>query len=133
MCVLGSLPVFLSGELNDPLVVLRDIWDKMKGRRVCDGNFVRPQAEIASLQSLIFEFEAGMTRYPTQAEGLDVLVSGADSEEGLCSRNLLKSFPNDPWGRPFQYRIPATRSKQPFEVFSLGPDGVVSGDDIGNW
>ena len=39
--------------------------------------------------------------------------------------------PVDPWGRPLRYRSPGTDGR-PFDLGSTGPDGVKSGDDIGN-
>ena len=61
---------------------------------------------------------------------MDAPRSAADRWRGpyLDDAHKLK----DPWGRPYQYRYPATKSKQPYDVYSLGPDGVESADDIGN-
>jgi len=42
-------------------------------------------------------------------------------------------MPEDPWKRPYQYRYPGVRNKTGYDVFSFGPDGVESEDDIGNW
>lgn len=40
---------------------------------------------------------------------------------------------SDPWGRPYQYRVPSTRKKKAFDLWSLGPDGINgSADDILN-
>lgn len=58
---------------------------------------------------------------PTTAEGLHKLV-----EHGVLPR-----LPVDPWGRAYQYRYPGTVGS--FEVFSLGPDGVESADDVVSW
>jgi general secretion pathway protein G len=42
--------------------------------------------------------------------------------------------PKDPWGTEYQYRNPATKSKQGFDVFSAGRDYKAgTDDDIGNW
>lgn len=58
---------------------------------------------------------------PTTAEGLHKLV-----EYGV-----LPHVPVDPWGRAYQYRYPGTTRS--FEVFSFGPDGVESADDVVSW
>jgi len=42
-------------------------------------------------------------------------------------------LPLDPWGRTYQYRCPGWMNPKGYDVWSLGPDGVVSADDIGNW
>jgi oligopeptide/dipeptide ABC transporter ATP-binding protein len=39
--------------------------------------------------------------------------------------------PNDPWGRPFTYRVPGTDGRR-FDLGSKGADGVPSADDIGH-
>jgi len=39
----------------------------------------------------------------------------------------------DPWGRELQYRYPGTHNTSAYDLFSLGPDGTESGDDITNW
>ncbi len=48
-------------------------------------------------------------------------------------RPFLKRIPKDPWGNEYGYQIPAQSSKQPFDLYSLGRDGVESDDDEGNW
>jgi general secretion pathway protein G len=45
----------------------------------------------------------------------------------------MEEMPKDPWKREFRYQYPARRSKADYDVYSLGPDGVESADDIGNW
>lgn len=45
----------------------------------------------------------------------------------------LKKDPNDPWGRPYQYVSPGTHNTDGYDLYSLGKDGVESGDDITNW
>ncbi|HWU66471.1 MAG TPA: type II secretion system protein GspG, partial [Methylophilus sp.] len=43
--------------------------------------------------------------------------------------------PNDPWGKPYQYRAPGQHGE--YDLFSLGKDGQVGGSDeaqdITNW
>lgn len=49
----------------------------------------------------------------------------------LVREGILPSLPTDPWGRPYQYRQPG--QIRAVELFSLGPDGVESQDDIVAW
>jgi general secretion pathway protein G len=81
------------------------------------------QIEIKSLTTSVDLFLIDVGRYPTQQEGLSALVANPG---GLPSWNgpYLKanSVPLDPWGRPYQYRIPGQRSD--YDVFTLGPDGT---------
>ncbi len=57
---------------------------------------------------------------PTEAEGLASLI-GADGVNGV-----LTEVPRDPWGQPYQYR----NDGHGFVLFSFGPDGVQSKDDV---
>lgn len=61
---------------------------------------------------------AGM---PNTGHGLSALV-----DDGT-----LPHIPPDPWGRPYQYRNPG--SVHAWELYSYGPDGVESTDDIVSW
>ncbi|MEM9226483.1 MAG: type II secretion system protein GspG [Verrucomicrobiota bacterium] len=59
--------------------------------------------------------------YPTTEQGLAALSEYLDED------------PVDPWDKPYQYRYPGTRNTSSYDLWSLGPDGVESDDDIGNW
>lgn len=58
---------------------------------------------------------------PGTAEGLAALV--ADGR--------LPHLPDDPWGRPYQYRYPG--ASHTYDLFSTGPDGEESADDVVIW
>ncbi|MDR2624703.1 MAG: type II secretion system protein GspG [Zoogloeaceae bacterium] len=66
-----------------------------------------------------------------------VLLAGStlpDAQTGLAAlvgEGRLAHLPQDPWGRPYQYRNPAPG--RPYDLFSLGADGVESADDISVW
>ncbi|MBL9200095.1 MAG: type II secretion system protein GspG [Opitutaceae bacterium] len=74
-------------------------------------------------------------RYPTTEEGLSALLRAPQGAVQLWKGPYISSdrLPLDPWGREYQYRSPALKSKSGYDVWSLGPDGVLSADDIGNW
>jgi len=68
---------------------------------------------------------------PTTEQGIQALVT-KPSGEGLGNwKPLFEELPLDPWGRPYIYRNPGRNNLQGFDLFSLGPDGVESDDDIG--
>lgn len=73
-------------------------------------------------------------RFPTQEQGLSALVTEPNSDpKPQRWYQYLKEVPKDPWGRDYQYKFPASRSTEAYDLFSLGRDGVESADDIGNW
>jgi len=62
-------------------------------------------------------------RYPTQQEGLGALVAnpGIGKWEGPYLKS--KGVPVDPWGHPYQYRMPGTDGRD-YDLYSLVPDGT---------
>jgi general secretion pathway protein G len=81
----------------------------------------------------LYELDNG--RYPSTEQGLEALRIKPSSfpEPRNWNGPYLKRPPVDPWGNPYQYKYPSTRAGVDFELYSLGPDGVESADDIGNW
>ena len=70
--------------------------------------------------------------YPSTEQGLEALVTRPTSSpvpqhwmQLVFQDNLI-----DSWGRPVVYRSPAPNDIDPYDLFSLGPDGVESSDDI---
>jgi general secretion pathway protein G len=72
------------------------------------------RAQIDSLEKALDQYRLDNRRYPTNEEGLAAI-----------GPYLKKSVPNDPWGRPYQYRTPGQRGE--YEVFSFGRDGKSGG------
>ena len=50
---------------------------------------------------------------------------------GWNKEGYINRLPKDPWGGDYQYLNPGTHGK--IDIFSFGPDGSPSDDDIGNW
>lgn len=82
----------------------------------------------------LYRLEVG--RYPSQADGLKALVENT-SASGVWNGPYLKRKEAviDPWGRPYQYRLPGQHGE--YDLFSLGADGTPGGEgedrDLGNW
>jgi len=95
--------------------------------------------QIETLSSTVEAFHLDIGRFPTQAEGLQVLVEDPEKAPIKNWRGpyLKKNkVPHDEWGNAFVYEIPS-RHKMPFDLYSLGADGKPGGTgddaDIGNW
>ena len=84
------------------------------------------KVQIQSLSTALELYKIDNGRYPTTIEGLKALV---EAPAGLNSWNgpylTKKEVPNDPWGRPFNYRSPGQNA--PFEIISLGADNQPGG------
>ena len=44
---------------------------------------------------------------------------------------IPRKTPIDPWGEPYKYLSPGSNGD--IDIYSFGPDGIQSEDDIGNW
>ena len=83
----------------------------------------------------LYHMDSG--HYPTTGQGLNALLTApADGPVPvqwngpyLKKKKLLK----DPWIRDYVYVSPGARNKDSYDLSSLGPDGVESGDDVINW
>ena len=68
---------------------------------------------------------------------IEMLLHGPVSKDGKAGQAYLDKVPLDPWGQPFNYEYPNTKSKvdKP-AIWSSGPDRKNdngSGDDVTNW
>jgi general secretion pathway protein G len=82
----------------------------------------------------LYRLEVG--RYPSQNEGLAVLVENVGGNPGWNGPYLKKKDAiTDPWGRPYHYRQPGEHGE--YDLYTLGADNASGGDgenrDIGNW
>jgi general secretion pathway protein G len=74
----------------------------------------------------LFYLDAG--RYPSQSEGLSVLIKRPPSVDHWNGPYLKQSaLPQDPWGHPYQYRVPGQNA--PYAIVSLGSDGREGGSN----
>lgn len=90
--------------------------------------------QISAFQKAVMRFHADMGRYPSAAEGLAALYHAPATDAARWKGPYLKAdLPVDPWTNPYRYCCPAQRSSAAFDIWSLGPDGRESDDDVGNW
>ncbi len=89
------------------------------------------KTQISMFDTALDLFESDNGRFPTSEEGLRALV---EQPQGLTNwhSGYLKqsSVPKDPWGNDYQYRSPGTKNTSGYDLFSTGPDGRESADDI---
>ena len=102
-----------------------------------DAKVSTAKSNIAELEAALERFNIHMDRHPTTEEGLKVLVEPPAGEESKWRGPYIKLLRPDPWGNPFQYRIPGTHRASGFDLWSRGADGADGGQgeaaDIGNW
>lgn len=93
---------------------------------------VKARSDIATLEQGMEMYRLDMASYPGQAEGLSALKSPPANltlPQNYRSGGYVKDLPTDPWGHPYQYQVPG-RDGRPFEIFSLGADGLPGGSDL---
>lgn len=95
--------------------------------------------DIRAIESALDQYRLDMLNYPSTEQGLQALVqvpATAPRKDQYRPGGYLRSLPSDPWGKPYQYRFPGQNGRA-LDVFSLGADGEIGGEDlnadIGNW
>jgi general secretion pathway protein G len=90
--------------------------------------------DVRSLESALDLYRLDNFAYPSTDQGLEALVTnptGTPEAKHWKEGGYVKSLNPDPWGNDYRYLSPG--SKAEIDIYSLGPDGVPSDDDIGNW
>lgn len=91
---------------------------------------VKAQTDIATLGQAVEMYRLDNASYPPPADGLRALLSspaGLAMPQNYRAGGYIRDLPSDPWGRPYQYRVPGSDG-QPFEIYSLGADGQPGGE-----
>lgn len=99
----------------------------------------KARIDIGVIEGALDQYRLDMLNYPTQSQGLAALVElpsdAARRDDYRPGGYLRGGVPLDPWGNPYQYRIPGERG--PVDIYSFGADGEDGGEgldaDIGNW
>jgi general secretion pathway protein G len=104
------------------------------------------RARIATARSQIDAFTVALEsyyidcgRYPAAEQGLAALWQKPVSQpvsDNWSGPYMYKNIPNDPWGNPYEYRVPGENGLA-YSIRSLGADGREGGRkndaDITSW
>ncbi len=86
------------------------------------------RVQVRSLEAALGTMRLDIGRYPTSAEGLNLLVQGdPKTVQGWAGPYLGGGLPKDPWGHPYGYEAPAGETGAA-KVYSYGSDGKAGGD-----
>jgi len=97
------------------------------------------QAQIASFKGMLQMYHLDMKSYPSTEQGLVAIYEEpddlGDEREWDGPYGEGDDIPKDPWGNPFEYEWPSSRTERDSpDIWSLGPDGEDgTEDDICNW
>ena len=99
---------------------------------------VAAKQDIGSIKQALDLYRLDNSRYPTQDQGLQALISKPTTDpvpNNWKDGGYLDKLPTDPWGHPYQYLNPGVHGE--IDVFSFGADGKAGGEgnaaDIGSW
>ena len=122
MLVLGIIAILVSSGIY----LLSGNIDVAKETRV-DG-------DLKTISTQLKTYEMSNYALPTTEQGIAALVEPPTAPpEPRRWKKLMEEMPLDPWGHAYQYRCPGVKNPTSFDVFSMGPDGLESADDLGNW
>lgn len=87
------------------------------------------KAKMRDIENAVERFCIDCGRYPTDAEGLEVLINPPeDVEEKWMGRYLKLSELLDPWKNPYIYVEEGERNPGSYDLISFGADGREGGE-----
>lgn len=99
-----------------------------------EARMVRAKQDVSTLVQAMDLYRLDNGFYPSQEQGLQALTVKPTVEpipRNWNPEGYLRALPQDPWGRPYEYRNPGTHGL--IDVYSLGAEGREGEGNIGNW
>lgn len=84
------------------------------------------RAQIDSIDKAIQAYRLDMGQFPTNEQGLRALMVSPGSDARWRGPYLKAAVPADPWGSPYQYRVPGASGRD-YDLLSLGRDKALGG------
>ena len=93
------------------------------------------KAQIDALSKALDQYRLDTGHYPSSENGLAALNTAPANEAKWRGPYLQKKMPDDPWGKPYQYKMPGEHGD--YDLWSYGSDGASGGKDeaaeVVNW
>ena len=67
--------------------------------------------EISRLDTPLMTYRINIGSYPTTEEGLKALTTAPSGKEKRWKGPYVDELPEDPWGRPYQYKYPGEKNR----------------------
>lgn len=100
------------------------------GGRVKQAQIAAAQADVNNIGMALRLYEVDNGAYPGS---LSALVTSPGAAPNWRGPYLEKGIPKDPWGSDYVYAHPGSHNPNGYDLYSNGPDGAQSADDICNW
>lgn len=85
------------------------------------------KAQINAFRKALDVYRLDTGHYPDSQAGLGALLVAPANESKWQGPYLQKNIPNDPWDKPYIYRIPGEKSE--LDIISYGADGRSGGTE----
>ncbi|WP_052190673.1 MULTISPECIES: type II secretion system major pseudopilin GspG [Chitinibacter] len=93
-------------------------------------------SQMKSIADALDHYRLDTGRYPSNEQGLDALVKRPNDESKWNGPYLMKDVPNDPWDKPYIYRVPGENGHD-YDLLTYGLDGKAGGSgedaDVSYW
>jgi general secretion pathway protein G len=88
------------------------------------------RAQLDAIDKAVQAYRMDTGRFPSTSQSLRALVTAPPDEPKWRGPYMQSEVPPDPWGSPYQYRLPGSSSRD-YDLYSLGRDRAQggSGDD----
>jgi general secretion pathway protein G len=99
-------------------------------RNVGDAKAAAARSQLQIFELALDAYRLDNDYYPSTTQGLSALVlspTGDPPAPRWRGPYLKRRIPDDPWGRPYEYRSPGGGSPDGYEMLSLGRDGQPGG------
>ena len=84
------------------------------------------KSQIETLALALSSYYIDCKQYPDTQAGLNALWEKPAGVDGWKGPYVAKAVPKDPWGHEYVLKVPGPNGL-PFEILSLGPQGVEGG------
>jgi len=85
------------------------------------------RSDISAISSALSMYELDNGKFPKSLQQLMQDPGNAMNWRGPYMENGL---PDDPWGKPYQYKVPGSHNPHKYDLYSEGSD---NSGTIGNW
>jgi general secretion pathway protein G len=91
-------------------------------------NLSAAKTQIGALNDAVETYSVAIGTYPSSLDALRRLPADCP-DPSKWYPFLDKDISADPWGKPYQYRLPGVRNQDRFDIYTTTPEGL----EIGNW
>jgi general secretion pathway protein G len=98
------------------------------------------QSQLQVLALALDQYRLDNDAYPTTEQGLQALraaPAGETPPSHWRGPYLRQAVPPDPWGRPYRYLAPGIANPGAYDLYTLGKDARIGGDnedaDLTSW